>query len=102
MTEIEDAGSDVVQILAKLTDEVERFDSIVLNQRRLLEHIADIDSDQFNRQAERINIEAAQMVAAARLALDKMSRLAAPTELTERQTARGGRPRVAPRRRHRE
>lgn len=103
MTEIEGAGADLVRILTKLTDDVERFDSIVLNHRKVLEHLAghlnELDNDQFNRQAERISAEAAQVVACARQALDELSRLAEPAGPGALQTAYRGRPRGLPRRR---
>ena len=91
MTANEHPGSDLVRILAKLTDDVERFDSIVLSQRQMLEQLRDDDNDQFNRQAERISVEAAQMAACARQALDNLSRLAEPAEPFALQTARRGR-----------
>jgi phage shock protein A len=100
MTEIEGPTSDLVRILSKLTDEVERFDSVVLSQRNMLEHLAghpsDLDTDQFNRQAERISVEAAHMVASARQALAQLNRLAEPSEPFALQTAHRGRPRGVP------
>jgi hypothetical protein len=96
MTEYEGAGGDLVRILAKLTDEVERFDSMVLSQRRMLEHL-DLDNDQFDRQAERIRVEAAQLVTCARQAIDQLSRLAEPVQARELQTAHRSRPRGLPR-----
>ncbi len=97
MTEVEGAGADLVRIVTRLTDEVQRFDSMVLRQRKLLEHLAghlnDLDDDQLNRQAERISVEAAQVVACARQALDELSRIAEPGEPRALQSAHGGRPR---------
>jgi hypothetical protein len=93
MTELEGTGGDLVRILTKLTDDVERFDSMVLNHRKVLEHLDELDNDQFNRQAERIKAEAAQVVACARQALDELSRLAEPAEPAVLQTAYRGRPR---------
>lgn len=97
MTELEVAGTDLVEILTRLTDEVERFDSMVLRQRKLIEHLAghlsDLDNDQLNRQSERISAEAAQVVACARQALDELSRIAEPGEPRVLQTAsRSSRP----------
>jgi phage shock protein A len=84
MTQNEGPTGDLVRILAKLTDEVERFDSVVLNHRKMIEHLAghlgDLDTDQFNRQAERVSVEAALMVASARQALDHLNRIAEPSE----------------------
>lgn len=92
MTELVGGGGDLVRILTKLTDDVERFDSVVLSQRKVLEHL-EVDNDQFNRQAERISAEAAQVVARARQAIDELSRLAEPAEPRISQTAHRG-PRV--------
>jgi vacuolar-type H+-ATPase subunit H len=107
MTELEVAGTDLVEILTRLTDEVERFDSMVLRQRKLIEHLAghmnDLDNDQLNRQSERISAEAAQVVACARQALDELSRIAEPGEPRALQTAhRSSRARVLPRHRRSE
>ena len=103
MTELEGAGADLVRIVTRLTDEVQRFDSIVLRQRKLLEHLSghlnDLDDDQLNRQAERISVEAAQVVACARQALDELSRIAEPGEPRALQSAHGGRPHGLPRHR---
>ena len=102
MTEIEGPTTDLVRILAKLTDEVERFDSVVLNHRKMIEHLAghlgDLDTDQFNRQAERVSVEAAQMVACARQALAQLNSLADPSAPAFLQTAHRSRPRAVPRR----
>jgi hypothetical protein len=77
------AGDDLVRILTKLTRDVERFDSAVLRQRRLLEHLAghvsDLDTSQLHLHSERISLEAAEMVACARQALEQLSVLAEPT-----------------------
>lgn len=73
------AGNDLVRIVTALADEVERFDAIVLSRRRVLERL-DLDNDQLDRQAERVSVEAAQVVACARQTLDQLSRLAAPVE----------------------
>jgi phage shock protein A len=76
-------GDDLVRILTKLTRDVERFDSVVLRQRRMLEHLAghldDLDTSQLHLHSERISVEAAEMVACARQALERLSRLAEPT-----------------------
>jgi hypothetical protein len=73
------AGDDLVRILTKLTRDVERFDSVVLRQRRMLEHLGDLDTDQLHLHSERISLEAAEMVACARQALERLNRLAEPT-----------------------
>jgi hypothetical protein len=76
-------GNDLVRILTKLTRDVERFDSVVLRQRRLLEHLAshvsELDTSELHLHSERISLEAAEMVACARQALDQLSVLAEPT-----------------------
>ena len=70
-------GSDLVWILTVLADEVERFDAMVKSQRRMLERL-DLPNDQFDRQAQRISVEAAQVMAYARQTIDQLSRLAEP------------------------
>ncbi len=81
---LEDADDDLVRILMKLTSDVERFDSMVMLQRKMLEqraaHIGAFDDDQLNRQSERISLEAAEMVTCARQALKQLRRLAEPTK----------------------
>src|SRR6266851_2273078 len=63
-----DAGDDLVRILMKLTSDVERFDSMVVHQRKMARH-----SEQLSLQAaERLNLEAAEMVACARDALAQL------------------------------
>ena len=100
MMELEGPGTDLVRIVTRLTEEVQRFDSMVLRQRKLVEHLAghlnDLESDQLNRQSERISAEAAEVAACARQALDELSRIGEPRAL---QTAHGGRPRGLPRHR---
>lgn len=77
------AGDDLIRILTKLTRDVERFDSVVLRQRRMLEHLAghlgDLDTDQLHLHSERISLEAEEMVACARQALERLNRLAEPS-----------------------
>lgn len=88
------AGDDLVRILTKLTHDVERFDSVVLRQREMLEHLAghlnDLDPGLLHQHSERISLEAAEMVACARQALEQLSQLAEPAASRSRQdTARG-------------
>ena len=71
----EATGNDLVWILTMLADEVERFDAIVLSQRRMLERL-DPPNDQLDRQARRISVGAAQVVTCARQTMDQLSRLA--------------------------
>lgn len=79
-----DAGDDLVRILMELTGDVERFDSMVVHQRKMLDQQAlcagAIDDDQIGRQseqlcveaAERLSVEAAEMLACAREALARL------------------------------
>jgi hypothetical protein len=103
MTELVGARADLVRILTKLTGDVERFDSMVLNHRKVLEHFAghldELDDDQFRRQAEQIRTEAAQVVACARQALDELSRISKPVQARALQEAHRGRPGGLPKRR---
>lgn len=80
----QDVGDDLARILANLTTDVERFDSMVVLQRKLLEKL---DSDpalsnqaQIDREAERIRRDALEMAARARQALEQLARLAESTE----------------------
>jgi hypothetical protein len=80
----QDVGDDLARILANLTTDVERFDSMVVLQRKLLEQL---DSDpalsnqaQIDREAERIRRDALEMAARARQALEQLARLAESTE----------------------
>jgi hypothetical protein len=68
-------GNDLVWILTVLADEVERFDAMVLSQRRMLERL-ELPNDQLDRQAQRISVEAVQVMACARQTIDQLSRLA--------------------------
>jgi hypothetical protein len=73
------APDDIVHILMKLTSDVERFDSLVVVQRKLLQergaHPDALDDGQLSRQAERLNLEAAEIVAHARQALHELRHL---------------------------
>jgi hypothetical protein len=91
-------GNDFVRILTVLADEVERFDAMVLSQRRMLERL-DLPNDQFDRQAQRISVEAAQVVACARQAIDQLGRLAEPVGSIPLQPGHRNRPRGLPRQR---
>jgi hypothetical protein len=70
---------DLVRVLLKLTDEVERFDSMILLQRRIIEdraaHPGELDDEEVNREAQAISTEAAELVVRARQALDELRRL---------------------------
>lgn len=98
------AGDDLVRILTKLTSDVERFESMVLRHRRMLEQLADhsvdLDHDQINRQSERISLAAANLVASARQALDQLSLLAEPAKPLPPRALHRGRPRGMPKDQH--
>lgn len=79
------SGDDLARILAKLISDVERFDSMVVIQRKKIEQRASplgaVDDDQLGRQSERMSLEAAEMVTCARHALEQLRRLGShPTE----------------------
>jgi hypothetical protein len=77
-----EAGDDLEQILAKLTSDVERFDSMVVLHRKVLEERAGAgstrDDAELSRRSERISLEAAHMVTYARQALEQLRRLGEP------------------------
>jgi hypothetical protein len=60
----------VVRILMNLTCDVERFDSLVVLQRKMLEERS--ADDELPRRAERLNREAAEIAARARHALTEL------------------------------
>jgi hypothetical protein len=70
------AGDELVRTLAQLTQDVERIDSMIRNQRRLLQqHGADpraIDDRLIRRQSRRISAGAAEIVTRARGALEEL------------------------------
>jgi hypothetical protein len=76
-------GDDLVRVLVKLTDEVERFDSMILLQRRIIEdrarHLNDVDDEEVSREAQAIKLEADELVVRARQALDELRRMGDPT-----------------------
>jgi hypothetical protein len=80
---LRDAGEDLVRIVTKLTRDVERFDSKVALQRKLLEQDgADTDAsdkDRLDGQWERLSLEAAEMVTCSRQALERLRRLSEVT-----------------------
>jgi hypothetical protein len=80
----QDAGSDLVQILTELTSVVERFDSMVMLQREVLERrtgtIGGGDDAELNRRLERISLEAEEMVTCARGALEQLRWLGEQTK----------------------
>jgi hypothetical protein len=78
-------GDDIVRVLVRLTDDVERFDSMLVLQRRIIEERArrtgDADDEQLGREAHAIGLEAAGLVMRAREALDELRRLGEETGL---------------------
>jgi hypothetical protein len=87
----DDARSDLVRILIKLTSEVQRFDSMVVLHREVLERrprtIGAGDDAELNRRLQRISLEAAEMVTCARGALEQLRRLGEPTTPLARQAS---------------
>jgi hypothetical protein len=70
------AGGDLVRILSQLTREVERLDSMIRNQRHLLQK-SDADLGAFDdrlirRQSRRISAGAAEIVTQATCALEEL------------------------------
>lgn len=65
-----------MRILSKLTDDLERFDAIVLRQRNMIEHgvrlLGAPDGEQVRRGTETIGAEAVHLAARARQALDEL------------------------------
>lgn len=89
---------DLVRVLVRLTDDVERFDSMLLLQRRIIEDRArrrgDMDDEQLGREAEAIGVEAAGLVVRAREALDELRRLGEEIGLPARDAVDRNRPQV--------
>ncbi len=69
-------GEDIVRILSQLTDDLERFDSIILRQRKMIDHRVHLlgapDGDQVRQGTAAIGAEAVHIVARARQALDEL------------------------------
>jgi hypothetical protein len=72
-------ADEIVRTLMQLTSDVERFDSLVVLQRKLLQdratQSAAVDDDQLSKHSERLSIEAAEIVASARQALHQLRQL---------------------------
>lgn len=72
-------GDDVVRMLSKLTDDLERFDAIILRQRNMIEHgvrvLGAADDEQVRSGTAAIGAEAAHLAARARQALDELRNL---------------------------
>lgn len=93
-----DPGDDLVRLLVELTDDVERFDSMLQLQQRIIEgrarRKADVDDEQLGREAEAIGVEAARLAARAREALDDLRRLGEETGLPARDVVDRNRPKA--------
>lgn len=80
------AGGDVLRTLAQLTKDVERFDSMIRNQRHLLQrHGADpeaLDPKLIRRQSRRITVCGTEIVTLARGALGELCSLLEISELS--------------------
>jgi hypothetical protein len=74
------ARDDLVEILIRLSRDVERFHELVDVQRRVLEergtHPVDLSDDELAREARRLSREAERVAASAHQALQEMRRLA--------------------------
>lgn len=93
-----DPGDDLVRLLVELIDDVERFDSMLQLQQRIIEgrarRKADVDDEQLGREAEAIGVEAARLAARAREALDDLRRLGEETGLPARDVVDRNRPKA--------
>ena len=96
---LDSARDDLVRILLRLTKDVERFESMVNDQRQLLQkHAAQpgaFDNDDIRHQSMRISVSAAELAASASGTLEELQRLSrvnepAPLETYERQQYAGG------------
>jgi hypothetical protein len=82
---VHDPGDDFVLILSRLTDDIERFDSMITSQRRRLEeHLAKAattEQQKIRRQRKRISTSAARIANRAQGALDQLRELKAVPRL---------------------
>ena len=76
---LNDAGDNLVRILAKLTSDVERFDSMVVVQRKMLEERS-LDDERLSHQSEQLSLEAAEIITHARQALEQLRHLSVATK----------------------
>ncbi len=77
--QLNDAGDNLVRILMKLTSDVERFDSMVVVQRKMLEERS-LDDERLARQSDQLSREAAEIVTNARQALEQLRHLSVATK----------------------
>ena len=73
------SADEIVRTLMQLTSDVERFDSLVVLQRKLLQDRGTqpdaVNDDQLSKHSERLGLEAAEIVARARQALHQLRQL---------------------------
>jgi hypothetical protein len=71
-------GDDFVRLLTELTGDFERFDSMIDDQRRMLEHSPGGRGHDVDRESLRFRLEAAEMAMRTRKALDRLRRMGEP------------------------
>jgi hypothetical protein len=70
---VEGQSDDLVRILSRLTLDVERFDSMIRSQRRLIKrHATHFDDARTMRHSKQIGADAAEIATKARGALDEL------------------------------
>jgi hypothetical protein len=81
-----ESGHKAVRILTELTTDFERFDSMIDEQRSVLEHPAGAfrRSESIDRGFLRFRLEAAEMATRTRKALDQLRQLAEPAQPGDR------------------
>ena len=71
-----DAGGELVRIVSRLTHDIERFDSMIRDQRHLLQQyggeLGAFDDKLIRRQSRRISARAAEIVTRAHGALEEL------------------------------
>jgi hypothetical protein len=77
-----EGSDDFVRILMELTDDFERFDSMIYDQRRMLEDPPGRfgRGEDIDREVLRFRLEAAEMAMRTRKALDRIRHMADPAE----------------------
>jgi hypothetical protein len=85
-----ESGDKAVRILTELTSEFERFDSMIDDQRSVLEHPARRSRrvESIDREFLRFRLEAAEMATRTRKALDQLRQLAEPAKPGDRSDSR--------------
>lgn len=86
--------ADLARILINLTADVERFDSLITVERKLLEQGgvegSAFGNDQLDGQWEALSLEAAQMVSCARQALERLRQMWEVAAPPPKRALRGG------------